>query len=173
MNIVLIGYRGTGKSVVGKLIAKYLKIKYLSTDEMIVKKAGMSIPKIVEDYGWIKFREIESEIVSELTNLNELVIDTGGGVIERDKNINLLQVNSYIIWLKATVETIVLRIEKGTDRPSLTNEKSFTKEVAEVLEKRVPKYKSASQYSINTDNLTPEQIMEQILKTVPFGKNNA
>jgi shikimate kinase len=164
MNIVLIGYRGTGKSVVGELLAARLRMQCIGMDAEIVKRAGMSIPEIVEKHGWRKFRDIESEEARELSGFDNIVIDTGGGVIERPENIEALKTNSRIFWLKASVDRIVSRIQGGTERPALTAGKTFTEEVTEVLERRIPKYKNAAQYEIDTDELTPEQVADRIIK---------
>lgn len=164
MNIVLIGYRGTGKSVVGKLVADGLQMKCIGMDARIVEKAGMSIPDIVKDHGWTTFRDMESEVVRELATGDNIIIDTGGGVIERPENIDALQANACVIWLKASVGAIVSRIQEDTERPSLTGGKSFTEEVTDVLERRVPKYKSAAQYDIDTDQLTSEQVAERVIE---------
>jgi len=164
MNIALIGYRGTGKTVVGKLVAERLQMDCIAMDPKIVEKAGMSIPDIVKNQDWAKFRDIESEVARELAKLDNIIIDTGGGVIERPENVDVLQANSLIIWLKASVDTIVSRIQGGTERPSLTGAKSFTEEVAEVLERRVPKYRSAAQHEIDTDHLTPEQVADKVIE---------
>ncbi len=164
MNIVLIGYRGTGKSVVGKLLAERLQMQSIGMDVEIVKKAGMSIPEIVDKFGWSKFRDIESEKVREMAKLDNIIIDTGGGIIERPENIETLQPNSLIFWLKASVDTIVLRIQGDTERPSLTAGKTFTEEVSEVLGRRNLKYKRAANYEIDTDELTPEQVVDRIVE---------
>jgi shikimate kinase len=164
MNIALIGYRGTGKTVVGELVAERLNMKCIAMDARIVEKAGMSIPDIVEKHGWPRFRDMESEVARELAKVDNIVIDTGGGIIERPENVDALQANSLIIWLKASVDAIVSRIQEGTERPSLTGGKSFTEEVAEVLERRVLKYKSAAQYEIDTDHLTPEQVADSVIE---------
>ena len=164
MNIVLIGYRGTGKSVVGELISARLRMQCVGMDAEIVKRAGMSIPEIVEKHGWQKFRDIESEEARELSGFDNIVIDTGGGVIERPENIEALKTNSRIFWLKASVDRIVSRIQGGTERPALTAGKTFIEEVTEVLERRIPKYKNAAQYEIDTDELTPEQVADRIIK---------
>lgn len=164
MNILLIGYRGTGKSVVGKLVAAALRMKYISMDARIVEKAGMTIPEIVEKHGWPAFRDMESEVARELAQVDNLVIDSGGGIIERPENIDALQVNSRIFWLKASVASIVSRIQGGSERPSLTGGKSFTEEVAEVLERRTPKYADAAHCDIDTDPLTPEQVAKRIIE---------
>ncbi|RLC10102.1 MAG: shikimate kinase [Deltaproteobacteria bacterium] len=164
MNIVLIGYRGTGKSAVGKILADRLEMLCIGMDAEIVKKAGMTIPDIVEKYGWPKFRDTESEVTRALAKLDNTIIDTGGGVIERPENIAALKVNARIFWLKASVDTIVSRIQDGKERPSLTSGKTFTEEVAEVLEQRISKYKNAGQYEINTDDLTVEQVAGRIIE---------
>lgn len=164
MNIVLIGYRGTGKSVVGQLLAARLGMPCIGMDAKIVESAGMSIPKIVAQFGWPKFRDIESETARELAGLDHIIVDTGGGVIERPENIKALQTNARIFWLKASVDTIVARIQDGTQRPALTAGKTFTQEVAEVLEARIPKYKQAAEHEIDTDDLTPEQVADKIIR---------
>lgn len=164
MNLVLIGYRGTGKSEVGKLLAEQLKMDLVSMDAEIVSTSGMRIPDIVEQHGWPKFRDMETEMARTLTNRDNLAIDCGGGVIERPENIVILKRNGTIFWLQASVETIVKRIEGDTERPSLTGAKSFTDEVSEVLEVRTPKYQAAAQFTIDTDNLTPQQVADEILQ---------
>ncbi len=162
MNIVLIGYRGTGKSVVGKMLADRLSMPYVGMDAKIVETAGMSIPQIVEKHGWTKFRDLESDIARELSESENLVVDTGGGVIERPENMEALGGNALVFWLKASVETIVSRIADDTQRPALTEGKTFTEEIAEVLERRTPKYRDAARYEIDTNDLSPEQIADRI-----------
>ena len=96
MNLVLIGYRGTGKSVVGAILARRLAMRYIGMDAAIVERAGMAIPDIVEKYGWPGFRDLESAEARELAGLDNLVIDTGGGIIERPENIKALQKSAMI-----------------------------------------------------------------------------
>ena len=164
MNIILIGYRGTGKSLVGRLLSARLQMPCIGMDAEIVKKAGMPIPEIVERYGWPKFRDLESEEARELAGLDNVIIDTGGGVIERPENIEVLQMNSRVFWLQASVDVVVPRIQGGAERPALIAGKTFTEEVAEVLERRLPLYRSAAQYEIDTDALTPEQVVERVIE---------
>jgi shikimate kinase len=173
MNLILIGYRGTGKSVVGRIVAQRLKMDYVGMDSRIVERAGVSIPEIVEHHGWPGFRDMESELAAELARQDNLVIDTGGGVIERSENITALKASGRIVWLTASVETIVARIQDDTQRPALVEGKTFTEEVAEVLEARALKYQNASQYQIATDELTPEQVADEVIEvwraSVPGG----
>ena len=163
MNIVLIGYRGTGKSVVGELLARKLNRETISMDAEIVKKAGMSIPEFVEQNGWPKFRDLETEVAQELAERDNIIVDCGGGVIERPENIPALRANGVIFWLQASVDVVVSRIADGTERPALIEGKTFTEEVAEVLERRTPLYSEAAQHIINTDDMTPDQVSESIL----------
>lgn len=163
MNIVLIGYRGTGKSHVGRLLSEQLSFPYISVDKAIVLRAGMSIPDIVSQFGWPGFRDRETLEVREISVWDGIVIDTGGGVVERPENIEALRENGFLVWLKATVPTIVSRIEGGSERPALTAGKSFTEEVAEVLQRRTPLYRSAAMLEIDTDGRAPEEIAAQIV----------
>ena len=163
MILVLIGYRGTGKTAVGELLAKRLQMPCIGMDEEVVNRAGMPTKEIVDKYGWPKFREIESEVARELSGRDNIIVDTGGGVIETSGNIEALKKNARIFWLKASVDTIVSRIQTCTERPALTAGKTFTEEVAEVLERRIPKYKSAAHYEIDTDGVTPDQIADKII----------
>lgn len=162
MNIVLIGYRGTGKSIVAQILAERLGITHVGMDARIVEMAGMSIPEIVEKYGWSKFRDMESDVARELAGRDNIIVDTGGGVIERPENMVSLQRNGRVIWLKASTDTIVKRIQGDTERPSLTGGKSFTEEVSEVLTRRIPKYQSAATDEIDTDPLTPGQVADRV-----------
>ncbi len=166
MNIVLIGYRGTGKSMVGNVLAEMLHMDYVSMDEEIVKQSKMSIPEIVEKHGWTYFRDIESSVAGSLSCRDNLLIDTGGGVIEREENMNFLRNNAFVIWLRAEVDTIVERISSDTQRPSLTGEKSFTAEVREVLERRTPLYDKYCDFQLRTDSLSVEQIVDVIIKNI-------
>ncbi len=163
MNIVLVGYRGTGKSAVGAIVAGRLGMRCIAMDAKIVEKVGMSIPEFVEKHDWPAFRNVESEVARELSGVDNIVVDSGGGVIERPENIDALRTNGIIIWLKASVDAIVSRIEGGTERPSLTGVKSFTDEVEEILDRRIPKYAAAAQYEVDTDDLTPEQVADRVV----------
>ncbi|MCK4690764.1 MAG: shikimate kinase [Desulfuromonadales bacterium] len=170
MNVVLIGYRGTGKSHVGHLLGKQLHRQVVSTDAEIVRTADMPIPQIVEKYGWPKFRDMETAEARKLAGRDMLVIDCGGGIIERAENIAILQKNARVFWLKASVETIVSRIQDDNQRPALVARKTFTEEIAEVLERRTPKYRAAAHVEIDTAELTPEQVAEKIMQHLQ-GKN--
>lgn len=163
MNVVLIGYRGTGKSTVGKLVAARLGRVLVSTDAEIVKLVGQSIPEIVEQHGWEYFRDLETKICQDLAGRDGVVIDTGGGAILRSQNVEGLKRTGKLFWLTAPVETIAKRIGADTQRPSLTGTKSFLDEIQDVLRERTPKYQAAADYIIETDGKSTTQVAEEIL----------
>lgn len=163
MNIVLIGYRGTGKSTVGRMLASRLGREFLSTDAEIVKRAQRTIPEIVAQEGWEYFRDLESEICREIAGRDQLIIDTGGGAILRTQNIEALKKNGTIFWLTASVETIAKRIGADNQRPSLTGAKSFVDEIQDVLRERTPKYQAAADHVVTTDNRSIDQLVETVL----------
>ncbi len=164
MNVVLIGYRGTGKSTIARLLAERLGLQVVSLDEEIQKRAGQTIPEIVKERGWPGFRDLEEEVVEAFSKRDGLVLDCGGGVIEREANFDRLRSAGPVFWLKASVPTIVERIAGDDQRPSLTGTKSFTEEVAEVLQRREPLYGRLADHEIETDNRTPDQIADEICR---------
>ncbi len=166
MNIVLIGYRGAGKSAVGRRLAARLGRTLLSTDAEIVRRAHRTIPEIVAQDGWEYFRDLESNICRELAARDQLVIDTGGGAILRMQNVEALKNNGILFWLTASVETIVKRIGGDTQRPSLTGAKSFVDEIQDLLRERTPKYQAAADHVITTDDRSLDQLVETILALV-------
>ena len=166
MNIVLIGYRGTGKSTVGKILAKKLKRSLIPVDDLIVKKAGMSIPEIVEKHGWNYFRDMESNVTKEVSTQDNCIMDCGGGVVLRDENVENLKQNGKCFLLKAEIDTIISRIQGDANRPALKEGMSFREEQEKVLKERNPKYKAAADVEIDTSILTVEQAVEKILKNI-------
>jgi shikimate kinase len=129
MNLVLIGYRGTGKSTVATLLAARLGLPVVSLDQEIVRAAGRSIPDIVAEHGWPHFRDLESAITARVAARDDIIIDAGGGVILREENVAHLRRGGLLVWLRASVPVIVARIEGGTERPALIAGKTFTEEV--------------------------------------------
>ena len=164
MNIVLIGYRGAGKSAVGKIVAAQLGRQLVSTDEEITRRAGKSIPDIVAAHGWEYFRDLETAVCQDLAGRDNLVIDTGGGAILRQENVKVLKGNGRLFWLTASVGTIASRIGGDTQRPSLTGTQSHVAEIRDVLNERTPKYQAAADHSIQTDGRSVEELANTILK---------
>lgn len=166
MNVVLIGYRGTGKSAVGQLLAQWLGRDLVSTDAEIVRRAGRPIPEIVKEHGWEHFRDLESHVCRDLASKDGLIIDTGGGAILRPENVMSLKANGVLFWLTAEVDTIASRIGGDTNRPSLTGTKSFIEEIEDVLKERIPKYRAAADHRIETDGRTIDEIAKAIVAEI-------
>jgi len=163
-NIVLIGYRGTGKSTIGRILAQRLNRPLVSTDEAIVRRAGAAIPDIVKRHGWDWFREQEAEVVRETAGRAGLVVDCGGGAVLRETNRDALRATGVVVWLQASVPAIMERIQADDQRPSLTGRQSFLDEVGEVLRQREPLYRSACHFAVNTDGRSPEEIAAEIFE---------
>lgn len=164
MNIVLIGYRGTGKSSVARLLAEKTGRTAVDMDDEIVQALGMPIPEFVEKEGWERFREVESEVCWDLSAQDNLVIATGGGVVTRAENIGALKAKGRLFWLRARPETIVSRIREDANRPSLTGTKTFLEEIEEVLEARTPLYRAAAELDIDTDERALQDVAEEIMR---------
>ena len=162
MNVILIGYRGTGKSTVGEIVSELLDFPLVETDAAIIEKAGQSISEIVSKHSWDYFRELESEVIREVSTRDRTVIDCGGGVILNPGNVAALKTNGIVFLLKADFKDIITRIASSSDRPSLTGDKSFTEEVEEVLRERAPLYQASADYVINTSRETPASAAEKI-----------
>jgi shikimate kinase len=162
MNIVLIGYRGTGKTTIAEKLGERLSMRVVCMDEEIVRRAGEPIPAIVEKHGWDHFRDIESRVAADFGNDDGLIIDAGGGVIVRQQNVDNLKNNGMVFWLVADEQTIVERIKDGTERPSLSASKSFVDEVSEILTERNPKYRAAADHIVDTAQNGADQAAEII-----------
>jgi shikimate kinase len=164
MNLVLIGYRGTGKSTVAKLLGAALSMEIVSLDREIVRQAGRAIPDIVAEHGWPHFRDLESAVAQRVAARDNIIVDAGGGVILRQENVQHLRRSGTLFWLRASVPVIVARIEGGTERPALTAGKSFTEEVEEVLRGRTPLYEAAAHHHVDTDARTPDQVAAEVAR---------
>lgn len=162
MNVVLVGYRGTGKSSVAQRLAAELGLQAVCLDLELERHAGQKIPQIVESVGWPGFRDIEQQIVATFAARNGQVIDCGGGVIEREANCDALRAAGPVVWLKASTASIVRRIHGDDQRPSLTGTKSFTDEVAEVLQRRTPLYQRIADIEVDTDALSVTEVVAEI-----------
>jgi len=167
MNIVLIGYRCAGKSSIGRLLAERLGWRFVDTDDLIERETGLKIEDIVSKRGWDGFRKIEKAVVKKVSDLNECVISTGGGVVLDQENVKRLQENGWIVWLKASPEVIKKRMledkESGFIRPTLTG-KDPVDEIKEVLGTRTPFYKEAADLVIETNTFSQERICDMILE---------
>ena len=171
MNIVLIGMRGSGKTSVGKLLATRLGNKFIEMDEMITEKAGMSIAEIVARHGWPEFRDIEAEITRTAAGMDNTVNATGGGVVTREENIRELKQTGKLVWLRASLETLLKRTQDDSSRPSLTV-KPPEEEMADILRERRLAYERAADFIVDTDDATPEAVAETIVRLLAQGSSH-
>jgi len=162
MNIILIGMRGSGKTTVAKNLAKKLDKTFYDLDSLLAEKEQMPISEVVNKHGWDYFRDRESEIVKRISVQKNAVISTGGGVILRKKNIDELNKNGKFIFLKTSIETMVKRINGNKNRPALTTQKTLKEEIEEVWNNRKGLYEQTADFTIETDNKTIEEIVNEI-----------
>ncbi|MBA7580986.1 Shikimate dehydrogenase (NADP(+)) [subsurface metagenome] len=164
MNIVLIGMRGSGKTAVGRILAQKLGRELVEMDELIVRKAGMSISKIVAQRGWERFRDLEEEVTAEVARRDDIINATGGGVVVREQNITKLKQNGLVVWLTANVDTLSKRIGEDDSRPLLKG-KTQQEDIEITLAERQPLYRKAADITIDTEDKTPEAVAELITNT--------
>ena len=165
MNIILVGYRCSGKSTVGRKLASRMRRRFMDTDDLIESKEGQ-ISDIVKSHGWDYFRAMEKRIIEEISKEDNLVIALGGGAVLDPDNIVNLKRNGLIIWLKAGREVLRKRMNHDprtfASRPTLTG-KGTTEEVEEMTAYRDPLYDKASKIQIDTSSVDVEAVVEDIL----------
>lgn len=162
-NIVLIGFMGAGKSVIGKSLAKLLDMEIVDTDKMIEDEATMTVNRIFENHGEKYFRDMETQISKKCSEYSNTIISTGGGIVLRQENIDYLRKNSVIFLLWAEPETIYDRVKNKTDRPLLKVENPLEK-IKEMLDYRKEFYEKSSDYTIITDNKDIAEVTAEIKK---------
>lgn len=149
-NIALIGFMGSGKSTIGRILAKYMDMKFIDIDKMIAAREKKSIPEIFSEKGEHYFRKLERDIVKEESLNNNIVIATGGGVIIDNENIKNLKETSFVVYLDCTIECIYERVKNSKTRPLLNVDNMFEK-IQELYQKRELLYKISSDFSIKID----------------------
>ena len=166
MNVILCGMMGAGKTTIGIKIAELTGRRWYDTDGLIVDKHG-KISDIFEYYGEAHFRRLETEIVRELVQKDDLVISTGGGLVLKKENNALLQENGKIVFLRATLETLAKRLKVDGERPLLqTSTENIRDRLARLLKERAPVYEHVADYVVDVDGKTPEEIAKEIVAIV-------
>ncbi len=169
--IILTGFRATGKSLVGRILAKNMSLDFLDTDNLFVKQTGVTLAEFIEKYGWDEFRILEEKILFFLSKMSGVVIATGGGAILHGHAWAALRGNGegVSIWLRAEIATIINRLaeDKGStrQRPSLTGECCLT-ETKTLVEQRQPLYDAGSDMSFDTDRLSPSELADKIERKI-------
>jgi shikimate kinase len=166
MNLVLIGYRGTGKSVVARLLGERLGWPWIDADQRIEELAGKSIARIFADDGEAAFRDWESRAVVEAAARDRTVIALGGGALVREENRAAIAPRGCVVWLTASPETIWRRIASdpatAARRPNLTATGGIT-EIIATLDARAPIYRQCARLVVDTENKTPAEVADAIL----------
>ena len=160
-NLALIGFMGTGKSSVGRIVAAQLHYEFLDTDELIEKRAGKSITQIFAQEGEPAFREVERKLVAEMTEWRKKVISTGGGLAANAANLESLKQHALVVCLWASPESIWQRVRNQTHRPLLQGPDALAK-IRALLEERTPFYRQAD-VLVNTGMRSIREVTQQVL----------
>jgi shikimate kinase len=165
MKIFFIGYRCTGKTTIGKMLALCLDCDFMDIDRTIEKETGSSILQIVETSGWKKFRQLEKQTLMGTKKNKNIVISTGGGIIIDRENQQFIKKNGFCIWLDADIQTIFHRLNNdmktSESRPSLTNA-DLLKETTKIAMQRKPFYENTAHIRLDTSFHKPEEIVNII-----------
>ncbi len=164
--IVLIGFRGAGKTTLAHLLARELQWEYFSTDRAIEQSVNLSIPEIVARHGWDFFRQKEAEIIQQVASRKRIVIDCGGGVVENSRNMERLRPGALVVWVDAPLAELKQRLRQAGNRP-LLNQPDFDRDVEENYRRRLPLYRNYANLRINTSEESPEGAISRILSRLP------
>jgi shikimate kinase len=166
LNIYLIGMMGSGKSTIGPLLAEHLGYSFLDTDTTIEKLVGQSVTEIFQTVGETEFRQIETQVLAEVSAHLRLIVATGGGIAMERENWNHLH-QGLVIWLNPQVEILVERLQDDTTRPLLADATDLQSKLAAMLAERRHRYAEADIQISIAQNLTTEEIIDRILTAIP------
>ncbi len=164
-NIFLIGFMGAGKSTISSTLHDVFAMDVIEMDQLISERNGMSISEIFAANGEEYFRNEETNLLIEIQSRKNVIISCGGGVPMRDINVQEMKKSGKIVLLTASPETILNRVKESHDRPLLENNKNV-EFIADLMEKRKPRYEAAADIIINTDNKSALQICEEVITSV-------
>ena len=162
MNILLTGFMGAGKTTVGKKLSKRLGYFFIDTDREIEKEQGCTISEIFNYGGEICFRDLETNMLQQLQSKQNLVIATGGGMVMRQENRNLMQNLGTRVYLKVGLEELIRRLKKDKKRPLLQKARPIER-ITEMLEQRKSIYEEA-ECIVDTTDLSPQQMVSEIIR---------
>lgn len=165
INLYLIGMMGVGKTTVGRLLASELQYGFVDTDEVITASAKRSINQIFAEEGETAFRQLESDVLSQVSAYTKLTVATGGGIILKRENWSYLH-HGLIVWLDASAELLYNRLKEDTTRPLLQDSNPLLK-LRNLLQEREPLYALADLRIIIKEGETPEEIAQRILTGIP------
>lgn len=160
-NLALVGFMGTGKSSVGRIVADALQFEFVDTDAMIEAQSNRTITEIFAQAGESVFRQLEEQVVEQLASREKLVISTGGGLVMNPCNLTSLQTHALVVCLWASAETIWERVRTQTHRPLLQTPDPLGK-IKEMLNQRGPTYRKAD-VLIHTGLRSPREVALQVI----------
>jgi shikimate kinase len=167
MNLFLIGYRCSGKTTIGKSIARTIGWSFVDSDIWVIKACGKSIQDIINTEGWDAFRRMEHSTIKQICTHDRQVVATGGGVVLDADNVKAMKNSGMVVWLDASAETIRKRMltDKNSEhfRPALTD-RGRIEEINGMLLQRKPYYKSASDFFIQTEDVSINEITQIIIE---------
>ncbi len=177
--IVLTGFRATGKTAVGKALARLTGFRFLDTDQVLCQRMGCSVAEAVRQHGWPYFREQEQALLAELPCWQETIIATGGGAILHHKEWQELHQGAFVVWLRTDLATTLSRLaldqQTAAQRPALTGGRGRqeeaqdpAKEISAVLAEREPLYRAGSDLALNTEGKMPEELAGVIYEQLIF-----
>ena len=166
-NIVLTGFRATGKSSVGRMLAQKLRYTFIDTDLLLCERLGAPIADIVARHGWTFFRQAERQLLMEVPEMEQTVLATGGGAIEHQEEWLRIRSCCYVVWLDADAATVRQRMgndpNSAGQRPSLTGGSAHD-EIEELMLRRAPLYSTGSDLRLDTVGMEPSALVESIVE---------
>jgi shikimate kinase len=167
MNVVLVGPMGSGKTSVGRRLACVLKRDFFDSDFEIVARTGVAIDHIFDVEGEEGFRQREINMLSELCEIPNIVIATGGGIVIKPENRELLKRDSFVVYLSSSIKQLVSRTARSKSRPLLEKSTNREKTIRELIEKREPLYQEVADVVIDTTGKKLYAIINEIKKSIP------
>ncbi|MEK7286840.1 MAG: shikimate kinase [Nitrospirota bacterium] len=165
-NVVLIGFMGTGKSAVGRRLAKAVSFRFVDTDQIIEKRVGKKIADLFLEEGEGRFREVEMEVVREVMSGQGVVVSTGGGAVIRQENRDLFSQNGTVVYLTARPDIILDRAgRRPQQRPLLQGDDPMST-IKRLIDEREPFYRQTAQFSVDTSDLSIEVAVSKIKEMV-------
>jgi shikimate kinase len=162
-NIYLIGLMGAGKTTIGRHLAKALSLPFYDSDKAIEESTGVDIPTIFEFEGEEGFRDREQKMIQQLTQLEGIVLATGGGTILREENRRLLKENGFVVYLQCSVERILERTRRDTQRPLLKTDNPRER-IEDLFTQREPLYRICADLIVDTGVMQSKAVVSQILE---------
>ena len=152
---------GSGKSSVGRLLAREEDLPMFDTDEMVAAELGMPIPDIFAQLGEERFREMESEVLQKLDGAKVAIIVTGGGIVLRSENVRRLRELGTVVWLRTNLETLRERLSRRQNRPLLQTQ-NRAETIATLLKERTKFYEEAADFAVDTSGLSHAEVAQAI-----------